>query len=266
MLTYSKENKEILNGFISKKENNTLEEYIKNKAWEEDLNGETRVYLVKDKSGDIVLFFSVRCGLLVEEYSAEKLPEDKQNFVDTVVDSILKNDTSTEKYLYEYGCECYAYEECDRLFKIAKNRVHSKNESKVIGQFNTIKVHKCIPAIEVAHLCKNESFQVPQGLDIPIGFGVFWEIIVPLVIDVAEVIGCKYVYLFAADRTDKQKEDIDRKLVSYYKNHFKFSECEETIKFIKPEYDNYCYGLIQEVAELKTNREAIWTEFSDISI
>ena len=57
------------------------------------------------------MFFSVRCGLLVEEYSAEKLPEDKQNFVDTVVDSILKNDTSTEKYLYEYGCECYAYEE-----------------------------------------------------------------------------------------------------------------------------------------------------------
>lgn len=151
----------------------------------------------------------------MEEDSAEKLPEDKQNFVDTVVDSILKNDTNTEKYLYEYGCECYAYEECDHLFEIAKNRVHSKNESKVIGQFNTIKVHKCIPAIEVAHLCKNESFPVPQELDIPIGFGVFWEIIVPLVIDAAEMVGCKYVYLFAADRTDEQREDIDRKLVYY---------------------------------------------------
>jgi len=202
----------------------------------------------------------------VEEDSAEKLPEDKQNFVDTVVESILKNDTNTEKYLYEYGCECYEYKECDHLFEIAKNRVHSKNESKVIGQFNTIKVHKCIPAIEVAHLCKNESFPVPQELDIPIGFGVFWEIIVPLVIDAAEIVGCKYVYLFAADRTDGQREDIDRKLVSYYKNHFKFTECKETVKFIKPEYDNYCYGLIQEVAELKTNREAIWTEFSDISM
>lgn len=254
-----------MNGFISKKANNTLEEYIKNEAWEEDLNGETRVYLVKDKCGNIASFFSLRCGLLVEEHSGEKLSEEKQNFVEAVVDSILKKDSGTEEYFHEYGCELYGYEECDRLFKTAENRVHSKNESKDIGQFhNTIKVHKCIPAIEVVHLCKNELFQVPFELDIPLGFGVFWEIIAPLVINVAEMIGCKYVYLFAADRTDEQNKDIGRKLVSYYKNHFKFSECEGTVKFIKPEYDNYCYGLVQEVSKLKINREAIWTEFSDI--
>ena len=91
-----------------------------------------------------------------------------------------------------------------------KNIAHNKNESKDIGQFNTIKVHKCIPAIEVAHLCKNESFQVPQELDIPIGFGVFWEIIVPLVIDAAEIVGCKYVYLLQQiEQMNKEKIQIE---------------------------------------------------------
>ena len=43
-----------------------------------------------------------------------------------------------------------------------------------------------------------------------------------------------------------------------------FSECDEGIKFVKPEYDNYCYGLVQPVSKLESNREAIWHEFSDI--
>ena len=41
-------------------------------------------------------------------------------------------------------------------------------------------------------------------------------------------------------------------------------ECDEGIKFVKPEYDNHCYGLIQRVSKLESNREAIWHEFSDV--
>ena len=45
--------------FTSKKNNNTLENYIRDadKAWADDLEGETRVYLVKDESGTVALFF-----------------------------------------------------------------------------------------------------------------------------------------------------------------------------------------------------------------
>ena len=55
-----------------------------------------------------------------------------------------------------------------------------------------------------------------------------------------------------------------KKLISHYKNNFKFAECDEGMKFVKPEYDNHCYGLIQQVSQLESNREAIWHEFSDI--
>ena len=267
-MTFSEENREILNTFISKRSNNSLESYIKNNAWEEDSNGETRVYLVKDSNEKLVLFFSIKCGLLVEEPLSELLSDEKKDLVDQVIDCILDEDNTIEykKSLFEYGCEQYGYDECNRLFSIARGVVESKNESIEVGQSqNTIKVHKCIPAIELAHLCRNEKFKTPDDLEsIPLGFGVFWEVIVPLLINIAETVGCKYVYLFAADKTNMRKENGERKLISYYKNHLKFSECKETFKFIKPEYDNYCYGLVQEVSEMKRNREAVWTEFSDI--
>lgn len=134
-----------------------------------------------------------------------------------------------------------------------------------IGQSeNTINVPNCISAIELRHLCKNEDFIVPEEVDIPLGFGIFWEIIVPIIIDITKKVGCKYVYLFAADKTEGQNEIEMKKLISYYKNNFKFSECDEGIKFVKPEYDNHCYGLIQRVSKMESNREAIWHEFSDI--
>lgn len=45
----------MISGFVSKKVNNTLETYLRDedKAWTEDLDGETRVYLVKDKFENI---------------------------------------------------------------------------------------------------------------------------------------------------------------------------------------------------------------------
>lgn len=77
VLTSRPENKELISGFVSKKANNTLEAYIKDedKAWAEDLDGETRVYLIKDRSGNIALFFSVKCGLLVGENLEDKLSD-----------------------------------------------------------------------------------------------------------------------------------------------------------------------------------------------
>lgn len=120
-------------------------------------------------------------------------------------------------------------EEIDRLFAIADHRLDTKTEATEIGQSeNTINVPKCI------------------------------------IIDITKQVGCKYVYLFAADKTEDLKESEMKKLISHYKNNFKFSECDEGIKFVKPEYDNHCYGLIQSVSMLESNREAIWHEFSDV--
>lgn len=256
----------MIGGFVSQKANNSLESYIKdeNKAWTEDLDGETRVYLVKDKSGEIALFFSVKCGLLVGENLDEKLSEEHQDFVDAVIEVKKQKDESGIQQLYEAGNSMYG-DEVERLFEIADRRLETKTEATEIGQSeNTINVPNCISAIELRHLCKNENYVVPEEIDVPLGFGLFWEIIVPIIVNITKQVGCKYIYLFAADKTESQDELGMKKLISYYKNNFKFSECDEGIKLVKPEYDNHCYGLIQSVSKLESNREAIWHAFSDI--
>jgi len=265
-LTSKPENKDLIREFVSKKANNTLESYIKDedKAWMEDFDGETRVYLIKDESGQIALFFSIKCGLLVSENIEEKLSEEYQEFVEAIIAVKRDNDAEAIEGMYDAGIAMYG-EYVDHLFEIADRRIDTKTEASEIGQSeNTINVPDCISAIELRHFCKNEKYLYPNDLGVPLGFGLFWEVIVPVISEITKQIGCKYIYLFAADKTDKNGNNEFRKLISYYKSVLKFSECNEGIKLVKPEYDNHCYGLIQAIDELLANREAVWHEFSDV--
>jgi hypothetical protein len=177
VLTSKPENKDLLSEFVSKKKNNSLGAYIKdeNKAWAEDLDGETRVFLVKDKFGKVALFFSLKCGLLVGENLDENLSDEHQEFVDAIIDVKKQKDQQALKNMYDAGYSMYG-ETVDRLFEIADRRLDTKTESAEIGQSeNTINVPNCISAIELRHLCKNENFETPKELDVPLGFGLFWE-------------------------------------------------------------------------------------------
>lgn len=265
-LTSNPNNKELIKGFVSKKAKNKLESYIKDedKAWAEDIDGETRVYLIKDKSGNIALFFSVKCGLLIGENPKYKLTEDEREFVDILIEAKKEGNEKAREDYYDAGLALYE-ERVDVLFEIADKRVESKMEAKATGQAENWKVEKCVSAIELRHLCKNEKYEVPDGVGIPLGFGLFWEKIVPFLLGITKQVGCKYIYLFAADKTEEFEVSNVKKLVRYYKNVFKFYECDEDdLIIVKPDYDMDCYGLIQEVSKLEKNRDAVWHEFSDV--
>lgn len=151
VLTSKSENKKLITEFESKKANNSLEAYItdENKAWAEDSDGETRVYLIKDNFGKVALFFSVKCGLLVGENLDEKLSDEYQEFVDTVIDVKRKKDTNGIQRMFEAGNSMYG-DYVDKLFEIADRRLERKMESTEIGQSeNTINVPNCISAIEL---------------------------------------------------------------------------------------------------------------------
>ena len=103
-------------------------------------------------------------------------------------------------------------------------------------------------------------------MGIPLGFGLLWEIIVPKIIEISERVGCKYLYLFAVDKSDGEETINSKRLVKYYRNEFIFHECRDGIKLVKPDYDNYCYGLIQEISSLEKNRENVWEEYSVVTM
>lgn len=259
LLTSKKINSQLINDFIATDEGKKLEEYLKNKAWDADSDGETRVYLVKDEDDSIALFFSIKCGLLYKKYQYDDLDEYKQDFVNMLIDAMQQNDHIALTNYYESGM--YNDEEMDNLFDIARRRIELKIEEKQLkdGE-HTLKVEECYSAIEIQHFCKNSLYKKYQKSGVPLGFGIFWEVIVPLVCDITDKIGCKYLYLFAADHTSDKEV---KKLTQYYKNELKFSDVEDMM-IIKPYYDKDCLGLVQTICDLQYNRDAVWEEFSDV--
>ena len=47
-------------------------------------------------------------------------------------------------------------------------------------------------------------------------------------------------------------------------SHIKRKSEDDDLVIVKPDYDEDCYGLIQEVSMLEYNRESVWHEFSDV--
>lgn len=264
VLTSNSNNKKRLSEFVSKKKNNSLESYFRDKAWNEDLGGETRVYVVKDTEDRIVAFFSIKCGLIVCENLDEiLLPSDQLSFMEGIITAIKTGDKEMKENMYAAGMELYP-DSIDELFEIAQRKVDRKTEAIEIEQGeNTLPVPNCLSAIEIRHFCKNENYPIEENIVVPLGFGIFWEIIIPEIISITDRVGCKFIYIFAADKSEVDDNDT-KKLISYYKTDYKFRECDDEMKFVKPDYDEHCYGLIQEVKELNKNREAVWDEFSDV--
>lgn len=73
-LTSNSENKELIKSFTNKR-NRGLAESLKNSAWEEDGQGHIAYYLIKDKNGHILFFFSLKCGVLFELLDKKELEE-----------------------------------------------------------------------------------------------------------------------------------------------------------------------------------------------
>lgn len=75
-LTSSEDNISLIKGFKSKNENDDLQDYLLNekRAWTEDLDGETRVYLIKDKASNVARpMYGNKDGLITILFTCPKL-------------------------------------------------------------------------------------------------------------------------------------------------------------------------------------------------
>lgn len=157
-----------------------------------------------------------------------------------------------------------------------------EDQNQTEDSVNIIRVSKTFPGIVLTHFCKNEMCTFSEELSFPLGFYVFWEIITDKVLQIASILGCQYLYLFAADRTTATDnteslmdyiyadmcDEVDEmtptyRLVDYYKNELKFEDI-QGVTILKPSYDFTCFSLVQSIHKLQNNRTAAWIQHSDI--
>lgn len=261
-LTAKAENRDLIKSFKAPEKGFMLGKYLHEKAWADDLEGETKVYLIKDDEGFLVAFFSVKCGLLYDSHEYEKLKGDELEFVNLVVEQYEMNLPDKGDVIQAYY-DCYdqiADERKDKLIEIAFQRYDDSEEVRTSKDGSSIKrVHETFSAIEIAHFCKNDCYEynIDNMMGVSLGSGLFWEKIIPKIKEVINIVGCKYLYLFAADNSDYEKV---RSLVRYYKDDFKFDEIQD-LMIIKPDYDRKCQAMIQDVLEIERDGIAFWARY-----
>ena len=64
-LTSNPKNRKLIEDFVSEK-GSSLVDYLHKCAWDEDIECKTAYYLIKSSEGDVVLFFSLKCGALFD--------------------------------------------------------------------------------------------------------------------------------------------------------------------------------------------------------
>ncbi|RHQ09931.1 hypothetical protein [Clostridium sp. AM49-4BH] len=300
-LRKTNENQKDIKAFVQATKGEKISYYLTHNAWDDDCTRNTKVFLVRDqKTKEIVFFFALNCGILFSDLNSWNLSQAEKEPFDKYVDALLKlKEKNLSKADEEYANEQLnesmnklweVVNEPDRvsqLFSLAEDKVQLLEEkrealSKTGEEDHIQQVHETFPAIDIKFLGRNKEYKSEIQLDFKLGVYIFWEIIVPHLLEIAEKVGCKYIYLFAADNTEENEDTVDMppmwtqdydpyadddenecakeeilKLVNYYINELKFRYVSK-YKILKPHYERRCYTLVQEVDSLSSNRRSVW--------
>lgn len=246
------------------------------KGWNLDKKDKLAFYIVSDPKEKIPLFFfSLKCGEVTVPYDPARKQEILNNSdllyaaatghksVEWAENSIRMRLESGEKlediqkelakrYQNDMGkCLCYQEE-----LLLEGNNIHRTQETHA--------------AVELVHFCAYDNrrdfwFSLTgnparrkweqMGMsDQTIGNAVFWFFVVPIIRQVRDLVGCEYIYLFAADRNKYGS------LVSYYEK-LGF-ELRSDLGVSKPFYDFGCRFMCQKVTSLRNRRNAFFREYN----
>lgn len=248
-------------GDFSNPKSDSLTNKIQSEAYEEDENGSVAYYIIKNPEGDILFYFSLKCGQLYD-----KLIE-KEHL------NLIKN---LFRYFDEIEKEESTSEEDRRLIKEIRESVRTskgiskaelekiqKKDNKAVTDIENVftenlqRVGQTFAGVEIVQFCANENYRKffdSLGFFPHFGAVVFWHFLVPIVLEVRKHIGCQYLFLFAADTSD------DESLIRYYRM-LHFTDAGEHGAVI-PLYDWTCRFMYQEISGLSQGKEDFFNNFN----
>lgn len=241
--------------------NPSIVQTLQNEAFEDDLHHRIAYYVVKDDEGHILFYFSLKCGLLYDEFLEGDRLLDMKAFYDHIFQ--LSKDPAlhgSDKEAMETILEKARTKKGLKKVEVARAlhlSLDSMEISKIFGESNK-NVGMTFAGVEIVHFCVNEAYREvweKTGILQKLGTVVFWQFIVPKVLDLMKIVGCEYLFLFAADLS----EDAD--LVNYYIDNLQFVDASEH-NAATPMYDFACRFLCQETYTLEERRNNFFEQFN----
>lgn len=251
----------LINDFYNTR-NNSLVDTLQGDAYDDDENNRIAYYIVKTVDDKILFSFSLKCGLLYDEFiEGDRLKEIK-SFYDTILRMSLdeaqpvENKKAIASILESVRSKKGIKKE--DVARVLHLSVDSDEFSKIFGK-NLKNVGRTFPGVELVHFCANDAhreewdeYDLPQNM----GTTIFWYFIVPKILEMLKIVGCEYVFLFAADLTPYEE------LIRYYSDQLKFEKVDEHCVAI-PMYDFTCQFMSQKTCELEGKRKQFFEEFNN---
>lgn len=243
--------------------NGSLEHTLKNEAYEEDEAGNIAYYLIKDKDENILFYFSIKCGILYDLFGEEeKLRKINDLFLFLV--ELEKNPSSTKEDKETIVSILESIRTRKGLVKKELSKISHIKKNQIIedlakeSEDNLKRVGKTFAGVEIVHFCANDNYRPAwEKLNIKqkMGTVVFWHFLIPKICELRKIVGCEYLFLFAADLTP------DELLVNYYKSNLGFKDSNEYGTAI-PLYDYACKFMHQELKDIEERRNNFYLEFN----
>lgn len=243
--------------------NGSLEHTLKNEAYEEDEAGNIAYYLIKDKDENILFYFSIKCGILYDLFGEEeKLRKINDLFLFLV--ELEKNPSSTKEDKDTIASILESIRTRKGLVKKELSKISHIKKNQIIedlakeSEDNLKRVGKTFAGVEIVHFCANDNYRPSwEKLNIKqkMGTVVFWHFLIPKICELRKIVGCEYLFLFAADLTP------DELLVNYYKSNLGFKDSNEYGTAI-PLYDYACKFMHQELKDIEERRNNFYLEFN----
>jgi hypothetical protein len=248
-LSKNDKNCDFIEGFFSKR-NPRIPEKLLEDGFDEDSAGINNYYIVKNDDNEVLFFFSIKCGQLHEPY----LKKEQEQLFDRFA-RFISGKASDANADEDEKIQAQKIQEKLRsgngLSKSDVDFFQGKSEvvDKIIQVCNLDQKHVLSTAagVELVHFCANENKRHAWTLPEKLGISVFWYFIVPIILDVKELVGCSHVFLFAADITE------DETLVKYYKQ-LSFEDTKDKVS-VYPSYDEFCRFMYRETKDLASERQ-----------
>lgn len=259
-LSDSEENFHLVSDFQNSR-SDSLTNKIQSEAFEEDELGIVAFYVIKNKDGKIVFYFSLKCGQLYDKLYEKDHVHLIQNLLE-YFDQIEQEETTSESDLDLIEEIRESVRSRKGILKSDLNKIQKK-DNKAVKDLekaftgNMQRVGQTFAGIEIVQFCLNDKYSKDlKKLDFFPSFGaiVFWHFLVPKVLEVRKYIGCHYLFLFAADTSE------DESLIRYYKT-LRFTDAGEHGAVI-PLYDWTCRFMYQEISSLEEGQRSFFNDFN----
>ena len=144
----------------------------------------------------------------------------------------------------------------DRVFR-SRSKWASYQDDKAVEGENIIRTQKTFAAVELVHFCAHEPARdkwKALNMGKSLGRTMFWYFVEPKIRAIRDLVGCEYIYLFAAD------QDRNGSLVKLYRDlGFDFRD---DLYLTKPAYDFSCFFMCQEVTGLRKLKNEFLKNFN----